>query len=423
MFRNTEDTPVLLDVDEGSEGSDENDKFDDIGSSGVQSEANEHVGGSGVQKETIVDVGGSEVRCEDFYSEENEELKNEDWENEEEEVVNEEASMDSEEETDPEWENDGSSSESMFNSDEERMVVSSCDEDDPEYPEFNEITDMADPQFKLGMLFSSGKVFRAAVRKHAIVHQRGVRLTKNLSDKIKWRCVDGCKWKVHGRQQQRSTTFQIKTLYDKHTCTPVWEQKQITSAWLAEEYEEEIRINPTWPTQSFQMKVINDLKCNVSYSMIYRAMRKAKENVIGKHEAEFGKLYDYGNEILKIMPTSTVKVVTEPAEGGLNGMRFKRFYMCLGPLKEGFMHGCRPIIGLDGCHLKGPFGGILLTAVATDPNDGIYPVAWAQVEAENNGSWDWFLALLKADLRIENPGAFTFICDRQNVYFLLLFSF
>ncbi|XP_074352182.1 uncharacterized protein LOC141691355 [Apium graveolens] len=44
------------------------------------------------------------------------------------------------------------------------------------------------------------------------------------------------------------------------------------------------------------------------------------------------------------------------------------------------MHGCRPIIGLDGCHLKIPFGGILLTAVVTDPNDGIYPLAWAQVE-------------------------------------------
>ena len=73
------------------------------------------------------------------------------------------------------------------------------------------------------------------------------------------------------------------------------------------------------------------------------------------------------------------------------GRRFRRFYVCLGPLKEGYMDGCRPLIGLDGCHLKGPFGGILLIAVGTDANGGMYPIAWAQVEAENNESCEWFL--------------------------------
>lgn len=33
-----------------------------------------------------------------------------------------------------------------------------------------------------------------------------------------------------------------------------------------------------------------------------------------------------------------------------------------------------PLLGLDGCHLKGPYGGQLLAAVGTDANDGMYPV-------------------------------------------------
>lgn len=106
-------------------------------------------------------------------------------------------------------------------------------------------------------------------------------------------------------------------------------------------------------------------------------MRKAKENIVGKHEAEFAKLYDFDNEIMKIMPTSTVKIMIEAAEQRAEGMRFKRFYVCLRPLKDEFMSGCRPLIGDDGCHLKWPLGGILLTAVAINPNDGMYPVAWA----------------------------------------------
>ncbi|XP_074373717.1 uncharacterized protein LOC141714074 [Apium graveolens] len=172
-------------------------------------------------------------------------------------------------------------------------------------------------------------------------------------------------------------------------------------------------MNPTWPAEAFHSKVVNDLKCNVSYSMIYRALKKAKESILGKHEEEFKLLYRYVNELKKAMPNTTVELMTEDAEEGVEGRRFKRFYVCLGPLKEGVMDGCRPLIGLDGCHLKGPFGGILLTAVATDPNDGMYLVAWAQVEAENNDSWSWFLSLLKDDLRVVNDGGYTFISDRQ----------
>ena len=322
-----------------------------------------------------------------------------------------------EDEKNEEMEEDSTSSESEYNSSVERMAISSCDEEDNTFPEFNEQNDMEDPQFEMGMLFSSGQVFREAVRKHAILHQRGVRLKKNLSDKIKWVCTAGCDWKVYGIKQQRSTIIQIKTVCNIHTCTPTWVQKQINSTWLARTYEEEIRMNPSWPLQAFHAKVVNDLKCNISLTMAYRAMRKARETITGRHEEEFSKLYLYANEVKKVMPTSTVKLMTEPAENGFPGRRFLRFYVCLGPLKDGFLEGCRPLIGLDGCHLKGPFGGILLTAVATDPNEGMYPVAWAHVEAENNSSWDWFLGLLKNDLRIENTGTYTFISDRQKVHF------
>jgi hypothetical protein len=27
-------------------------------------------------------------------------------------------------------------------------------------------------------------------------------------------------------------------------------------------------------------------------------------------------------------------------------------------MKNGFVRGCRPWFGIDGCHLKGPYGGV-----------------------------------------------------------------
>ena len=218
-----------------------------------------------------------------------------------------------------------SDSEGVLRSSEERMALSSCDEADSSYPQFNENADMEDPKFRLAMVFSSGQAFRDVVRKHAIVHQRAVRLKKNQIDRIRWIRCAGCEWKVYATKQKRSTSFQIKTLEDLHTCSPTWDQKQLTSTWIANHYEDDIRLNPTWPAAAFRARVINDLKCNINDSMIYRALRKAKMVIQGKHEDEFKKLYDYGNELLKAMPTSTVKVMTETAMSGTDAVTFKRF--------------------------------------------------------------------------------------------------
>lgn len=87
--------------------------------------------------------------------------------------------------------------------------------------------------------------------------------------------------------------------------------------------------------------------------------------------------------------------------------------MCWGALKKGFLNGCRPIIFLDGCHLKTMYGGILLCAVGIDANNGNYPIAYAVVEKEKRESWVWFMNYLKADLNIENPGVWTIMSDKQ----------
>ena len=75
------------------------------------------------------------------------------------------------------------------------------------------------------------------------------------------------------------------------------------------------------------------------------------------------------------------------------------------------MAGCRPIVGMDGCHLKGRFRGHILSAIARDENDNIFLVAMAIVEQEilipGNGfcnfqrkilenlrSWNWYLFMI-----------------------------
>ncbi|KAK8672181.1 hypothetical protein V6N13_110554 [Hibiscus sabdariffa] len=69
-----------------------------------------------------------------------------------------------------------------------------------------------------------------------------------------------------------------------------------------------------------------------------------------------------------------------------NGV-FMRFYICLIACKQGYKSGCRPILSIDGFHLKGYFGGAFLAAVGIDANDNLYLIDYAVVEAENQSAW------------------------------------
>lgn len=109
----------------------------------------------------------------------------------------------------------------------------------------------------------------------------------------------------------------------------------------------------------------------------------------------------------------------QPEDDGhehLGNPHFQRMYICFKACKESFFK-CRPIIGLDGCFLKGYYGGQILAAIGRDPNDQMLPIAFAVVEGETKDTWSWFLELLAADLGgVTNCKTYTFISDQQKVH-------
>jgi len=46
----------------------------------------------------------------------------------------------------------------------------------------------------------------------------------------------------------------------------------------------------------------------------------------------------------------------------------------------------------------------------------MYPIAWDVAQSEKRGVWEWFIALLQADLEIRDGTGWTLISDRQKVY-------
>ena len=95
-------------------------------------------------------------------------------------------------------------------------------------------------------------------------------------------------------------------------------------------------------------------------------------------------------------------------------LMFERICICFDACK-GFLFGCRVVVGLDGCHLKGPHLGQLLTVVGINPNNKIFPICYAVVKVGSKDSWSWFLQLLIEDLSINNLDVWAFISYKQKV--------
>ena len=154
---------------------------------------------------------------------------------------------------------------------------------------------------------------------------------------------------------------------------------------------------------------------NVVISKCKRANKLDIERIIDQSDGEYARVYDYQLELLRSNPGSTIAVTLNPEI--LESNVFERMYMCLDGCKKGFLAGCRRVVGLDGCFLKGAFKGQLLCAIGRDANNQMYHVAWAVVEKETTGSWKWFIGLLIKDLDINDQGAgWVFISDQQKVY-------
>ncbi|XP_019153866.1 PREDICTED: uncharacterized protein LOC109150412 [Ipomoea nil] len=272
-------------------------------------------------------------------------------------------------------------------------------------------------KFVLGMVFNSAKEFKWAVQYHESLRQKDVMFKKNEARRVRVVCrhQQVCNWSIFGSKSNSGSPFTIKTYNSVHTCGNQDENKLVTSGFLAKLFKEDFRMNTEWGRGPFQEHVKAKFNCQLTRNQAYLAKKKAMKQIDGQDLEQFNLLNDYCEELRRSNPGSTVKMKLD-TEFSVNGRpRFVRLYICFAACKEGFVRGCRPIIGVDGCHLKGAQkGGQLLSAIGLDGDNSLFPVAFAIVEGELKETWSWFLDLLDSDLNISNnPGAWTIISDKQ----------
>ncbi|KAL2942222.1 FK506-binding protein 4 [Bienertia sinuspersici] len=205
----------------------------------------------------------------------------------------------------------------------------------------------------------------------SISNKFGIVVEKSSPTRFTVTCLNlNCQWRLHSSRLPDGKTWAIKSIRNnEHTCHGLDNKNPLVSVeWAAEKLMDDIRAN-------------NDISGNTlnDYLRQRYGVQMAKSS-----------LYNMRSYALKLINV----------HGPEKPLIFKSIIISFKGVIDGLSVGCRSL-GVDGAHLKGSFGGMLLSAIVIDANNEIFPFAWAIVSGEDEENWKFFLIHLKNLLGIE----------------------
>ncbi|XP_075091887.1 uncharacterized protein LOC142172034 [Nicotiana tabacum] len=223
----------------------------------------------------------------------------------------------------------------------------------------------------------------------------------NEPHRVRVKCmVSKCGCLLEPSKDGRSNNFKVKKYNPVHKCYTTKKNKFCNSRYLAKIYKRRITSQLGMKVWELKKLIKQELDLYVGRSTAHRARAKILKEIIGDMHREFKILYDYRDMILQTNLGSTCVMKAE--DQGDGKLVFSKLYVFLRAMKMGWLEGCRCIISLDGCFLKGVCKGQLLVVVSKDENNQIFSIAWTVVEVENIFNWTWFLKYLTEDLGLED---------------------
>ncbi|KAM1046588.1 uncharacterized protein LOC126592138 [Malus sylvestris] len=259
----------------------------------------------------------------------------------------------------------------------------------------------------IGQEFNSAKEFRDALQKYAVAHRFMYKLKKNDTNRASGRCiVEDCSWKIFASWDTSVKKFRIKSMTETHTCeSEFMKSYHPKRSWLVSIVKDRLLERPHLKTKELANIIRQDFGIAVNYTHVWRAVEDAKERLLGSYKEAYDQLPRFCEKMTEANPGSNIKLFTSDES------KFQRLFVSFHASVHGFQHGCRPILFLDAASLKSRYHETFLAATALDGDDGLFPVAFAIVDTENDDNWRWFLEQLRSVL--STTQSLTFVSDRE----------
>ncbi|KAK8614785.1 hypothetical protein V6N13_068576 [Hibiscus sabdariffa] len=269
------------------------------------------------------------------------------------------------------------------------------------------------PTWELGMRFEDNLQFKEAVRKYSVAKGVKLNFVKNEPNRTKVYCKGNSPWLIFASHDSRYGCYVLKTYNPIHKCYRSNKNTLISCKMIEKKFKDMIVSNPKLKVSTLQEICQSELGAYATYNMCQRARKNVLKEKNGSYVEEFASLWGYAAELIASNPGSTVTIQVDRDSVGI--ATFHRMFICLAAVKQGWIEGCRPFIGVDGCFLKTVTKRALLVTVGRDANNQMFQVAWAVVEGEGKDSWRWFLQKLMVDLDHPNGEGMTLMSDAKGL--------
>ncbi|XP_059632040.1 uncharacterized protein LOC132274717 isoform X2 [Cornus florida] len=257
--------------------------------------------------------------------------------------------------------------------------------------------------------FRSFPEFREALHKYSIAHGFTYKYKKNDSHRVTVKCKsEGCPWRIYASRLATTQLICIKKMSARHTCegATVKAGYRAGRGWVGKIIKEKLKESPNYKPKDIASDIKREYGIQLNYSQAWRAKEQAREQLQGSYKEAYNQVPLFCEKIKETNPGSIASFATKEDSS------FHRLFVSFHASISGFRQGCRPLLFLDSTSLNSKYQGMLLAATAADGDDGVFPVAFAVVDAETDDNWRWFLLELKSAVSTDPP--ITFVADFEN---------
>lgn len=149
-------------------------------------------------------------------------------------------------------------------------------------------------------------------------------------------------------------TVKLRKFLDLHTCEvdPKHKFAQAKAPWVVSELEETFRSHPHFTPMNIQDAMFLKHGVSISYKTAWKAKVRLLEKINRSYEQGYMLVSEICKQVLKKNPLSDARWFKDEET-----TEFKGFFLAYRVSLDGWVVGCRPIFGLDGCFFKGKYGG------------------------------------------------------------------
>ncbi|XP_057787664.1 uncharacterized protein LOC131004914 [Salvia miltiorrhiza] len=186
-------------------------------------------------------------------------------------------------------------------------------------------------------------------------------------------------WRVHKLKEHSCEG-------DLHTAKKIKAHSKVVAAFVANRIRDDGEVIKP---KSIMAELVRDFGIKIKYDVALRARNLGMEMIYGRVDDSFLLLPRYLYALKEANPDTLYGLEVDI------DCRFKHLFVALAASISPFYFHLRPVIVVDGTHLKGKNSGILFVTVTKDGNEAVFPLAIGVGPIENDESWKWFMSHLR----------------------------